>query len=55
MLRGIGPVLITELARGDRTLYRVRVGPYADRNEALNALDRVREVGFEGAHLVAKS
>lgn len=55
MLRGIGPVLITELPRGDRTLYRVRVGPYADRNEALNALDRVREVGFEGAHLVAKS
>ena len=54
MLRGIGPVQISQLARGDLTLYRVRVGPYADRNEALNALYKVREVGFEGAHLVAK-
>ncbi len=54
MLRSVGPVLITEYARGDRTLYRVRVGPYADRNEALTALERVREVGFEGAHLLAQ-
>jgi rare lipoprotein A len=54
MLRTVGPVSITEFARGDRTLYRVRVGPYADRNEALTALERVREVGFEGAHLLAK-
>ena len=55
MLRGVGPVKITPFVRGDRTLYRVRVGPYADRNTAMTALERLREVGFEGAHLVASS
>tara|TARA_R110002096_G_scaffold64388_5_gene157000 strand:+ start:268 stop:1125 length:858 start_codon:yes stop_codon:yes gene_type:complete len=54
MLRGIGPVVIAPIERGDRTLYRVRVGPYGDRDQAKDALRRVREVGFEGAHLVAQ-
>lgn len=53
MLRSIGPVRIDPFPRGDRTLYRVRVGPYADRDTAQAALERLREVGFEGAHLVA--
>ena len=54
MLRGIGPVVIAPIERGDRTLYRVRVGPYGDRDQAKDALRRVREVGFAGAHLVAQ-
>ena len=53
LLREFGPVLVDRFQRGDRTLYRVRVGPYAHRDEALTALERLREVGFEGAHLVA--
>lgn len=54
LLRGIGPVEIKPFKNGDRTLYRVRVGPYAERQKANAALKRVREVGFEGAHLVAR-
>jgi rare lipoprotein A len=54
LLRGVGPVVITPMQRGDRTLYRVQVGPYGDRSEADAALRRVREVGFEGAHVVAQ-
>ena len=54
LLRGIGPVVVTPMERGDRTLYRVRMGPYADRTKANAALQRVREVGFEGAHVVAR-
>jgi rare lipoprotein A len=54
LLRGIGPVVVTPLQRGDRTLYRVQMGPYADRTKADAALQRVREVGFEGAHVVAR-
>jgi rare lipoprotein A len=53
-LRPIGPVVITSMQRGDRTLYRVQVGPYGDQTEADAALQRVREVGFEGAHVVAR-
>jgi rare lipoprotein A len=53
-LRAIGPVVVTSVQRGDRTLYRVRVGPYVDQTEADAALQRVREVGFEGAHVVAR-
>lgn len=54
-LRGIGPVQISTVDRGDRTLYRVRLGPYPGKSEASAALKRVREVGFESAILLARS
>ena len=54
-LRGIGPVRILPVARGHRTLYRVRLGPYSAKAEASRVLKRVREVGFESAFLLARS
>ena len=36
------PAQLSEVARGDQTMYRVRIGPYAERVEAQAVADRVR-------------
>lgn len=54
-LRHVGPILIVPKAKGDRTLYLVRVGPYGNKQKAQTVLKQVREVGFDDALLVASS
>ncbi len=54
-LRHVGPTLIVPRAKGDRTLYLVRVGPYGSKQKAQSALEQLREVGFDDALLVASS
>lgn len=52
-LLGVGSATVVPRTRGDRTLYVVRVGPYADKETAQSALERIRKVGFDDALLVA--
>ncbi|MGY9055791.1 MAG: septal ring lytic transglycosylase RlpA family protein [Alphaproteobacteria bacterium] len=54
-LRGVGPTRILARPRGDQTLYLVRVGPYASKQQAQEALQQIREVGFNDALMVASS
>lgn len=54
-LRHVGPTVVVPHARGARTLYLVRVGPYGNKQKAQSALERVRKVGFDDALLVASS
>ena len=37
---------------GDETLFRVRVGPFADQEAAASALARVTEAGYRGAKII---
>ena len=54
-LQHVGPIVIVSRARGERTLYLVRVGPYGNKQKAQSALERIRKVGFDDALLVASS
>jgi cell division protein FtsN len=37
---------------GGETIFRVRLGPFADRGAAASALARVTEAGYAGAKIV---
>jgi rare lipoprotein A len=52
MLGGIGQVEVAPIIIGGETFFRVRVGPFADRSEAGDALARVTEAGYSGARIV---
>ena len=54
-LQHLGPTVVIPRPKGDQTLYLVRVGPYDTKQKAQSALDRVREVGFDDALVVASS
>jgi rare lipoprotein A len=51
-LRHVGPTAVVPRPQGGRTLYLVRVGPYGTKERAESVLERVREVGFDGATMV---
>jgi rare lipoprotein A len=53
LLGGIAPVEVAPTQVGDETLFRVRVGPFADHEAAAAALARVTEAGYRGAKIVA--
>jgi rare lipoprotein A len=52
-LSGIASVDVAPLAVGGETYFRVRVGPFRDETEAVSALARVTEAGYDGAKIVA--
>ena len=52
LLGGIAQVEVAPVEAGDATVFRVRVGPFADRSEAAAALARVNEAGYAGARIV---
>ncbi len=52
MLGTVGNVEVAPMAIGGETFYRVRVGPFPDRDEADAALSRVTEQGYQGARIV---
>ena len=52
LLGGIAPVQVAPVEVGGVTLFRVRVGPFADETAALAALARVTEAGYQGAKIV---
>jgi rare lipoprotein A len=51
---GIELASLDEMPRNDRTLHRVRVGPFASVEEFDLALKRLRELGISDAHLLAE-
>ena len=53
LLGGIAPVEVAPTQVGGETLFRVRVGPFADHDTAASALARVTEAGYRGAKIVA--
>jgi rare lipoprotein A len=53
LLGGIGQVEVAPVTIGGETFFRVRVGPFADRGEAGEALSLVTEAGYAGARIVA--
>ena len=50
-LQGTGPVVIQRAEINNNWFYRVRVGAYAVMEEALKALERVKNLGFLDAHI----
>jgi rare lipoprotein A len=52
LLGGIAPVEVAPTQAGGATLFRVRVGPFADQETAASALQRVTEAGYRGAKIV---
>jgi rare lipoprotein A len=54
VLGEIGRVDVAPMSIGGETFFRVRVGPFADQDEAGAALSRVTEAGYAGARLVMK-
>jgi rare lipoprotein A len=52
LLGGIAPVEVAPVEVGGETLFRVRVGPFADESAASGALARVTEAGYRGAKIV---
>ncbi|MFN0194630.1 MAG: septal ring lytic transglycosylase RlpA family protein [Aestuariivirga sp.] len=52
-LESIGPVQVTELLSDDGAIFRVRVGPIGDEEQAQQALAAVIDRGHADAHLVA--
>jgi len=54
-LRNVGPTRVVPRQKGRQTLYLVRLGPYGSKDQALEALGRIREVGFDSALLLAES
>lgn len=50
-LQGVGPVMIQKAEVNNTWFYRVRVGAYALMEEALEALERVKNLGFLDAHI----
>ncbi|HEU0017005.1 MAG TPA: septal ring lytic transglycosylase RlpA family protein [Methyloceanibacter sp.] len=52
LLGGIAPVEVAPTQVGNETLFRVRVGPFADKAEVVSALARVTGAGYSGAKIV---
>jgi rare lipoprotein A len=52
LLGGIAPVEVAATEVGGETMFRVRVGPFADQDTAASALARVTEAGYRGAKIV---
>jgi rare lipoprotein A len=52
LLGGVAPVEVAPVEVGGETLFRVRVGPFADETTASAALARVTEAGYQGAKIV---
>lgn len=52
LLGGIAPVEIAPTQVGGETLFRVRVGPFADQETAASALAKVTEAGYRGAKII---
>jgi peptidoglycan lytic transglycosylase len=52
VLGGIAPVEVSPIEVSGATMFRVRVGPFADENAASAALARVTEAGYTGAKIV---
>ncbi|MGH6824538.1 septal ring lytic transglycosylase RlpA family protein [Methyloceanibacter sp.] len=52
LLGGVATVEVAPVEVGGETLFRVRVGPFADENAASAALARVTEAGYTGAKIV---
>ena len=52
VLSGIAPVEVDATQAGGEALFRVRAGPFADRETAASALERVTEAGYRGAKIV---
>ena len=52
LLGGVAPVEVAPVEVGGETLFRVRVGPFADETAATAALPRVTEAGYRGAKIV---
>ena len=52
LLGGVAPVEVAPVEVGGETLFRVRVGPFADEPAASAALARVTEAGYRGAKIV---
>lgn len=53
LLGGIAQVEVAPMEVGGETMFRVRVGPFADPAAAAAALARVTEAGYTGAKIVA--
>ncbi len=52
LLGAIAQVEVAPVEAGGATVFRVRVGPFADRGEAAAALARVNGAGYAGARIV---
>ena len=52
LLAGIAAVEVAPIEVAGETMFRVRVGPFADQNAASSALARVTEAGYPGAKIV---
>jgi rare lipoprotein A len=53
LLGGIAHVEVAPIEAGGETIFRVRVGPFADQSAASAALTRVTGAGYTGAKIVA--
>jgi rare lipoprotein A len=51
-LQGLGPTQVTQVNLGDRPLFRVRVGPIQNVDEADKLLDRVVKAGYPEARII---
>ena len=51
-LQGLGPTQVTQINLGDRPLFRVRVGPIQNVDEADKLLDRVVKAGYPEARII---
>ncbi|MGB6766835.1 MAG: SPOR domain-containing protein, partial [Methyloceanibacter sp.] len=52
-LSGVAQVEVAPFQVGGETMFRVRVGPFAEESAANAALARVMEAGYRGAKIVA--
>jgi rare lipoprotein A len=52
LLGDIAQVEMAPMEVGGETIFRVRLGPFADRGAAASALARVTEAGYAGAKIV---
>lgn len=52
LLGDIAGVEVAPIEVGDGTLFRVRLGPFADRSEAAAVLPQVTEAGYSGAKII---
>ena len=52
VLGDIGSVFVDESPVGDRTFYRVRVGPFDGADRAGHALNQVRAAGYTDARIM---
>ena len=52
-IKSMGPTRIVTRPSGDGTLYLVRLGPYANKDSARQALRQLHDEGFGDAHMLA--